>query len=275
MAWNTPALGTTALTRESRFGDTGDWLRLRRDGEAEPDRDAERAAALSAILAAFADTDHVQLDVDAEPRDGSGRWTAGAGGGTPEPKLSWHAKVGAALRSGTSAAIEKIRSAPGAIRDGAMKQIGLVKNAALGINAAVHGQPMSDVQKSALRTVAVKVATKVALGALGAALPGIGHAFGKVLEHAGPRVVEALAHHIAKHAAEHVVEHALKHGLEHGIKRAVRVTTSIAMLDVAVDSDNGVAADWLLDRVCDGLQDALERMTPADWEAVLAAADRT
>ena len=62
----------------------------------------------------------------------------------------------------------------------------MVKNAGLGLKAAAQGKPMTSEQKGALRSVALKIAVKLAFAAVGAALPGIGHLVGHAIEKIAP-----------------------------------------------------------------------------------------
>jgi SPP1 gp7 family putative phage head morphogenesis protein len=210
---------------------------------------------------------------DDQARDDHGRFAPGGGGSgsssskkeptKPTGSGGLAAKIGGALSKAASAAVDKIKGAPGALKDALMKQVGTLKTAALGIKAAVTGKPVSHEQKAAMKTVAIKIATKVAFSAVSAALPGLGHAVGAALEHL-PHAAEIVAHWVAHHAAEHTVEHLAKHAA--GVH-----TTALRLLE-ADDTGEGITdgeAGAFIDQVCDSVSHVLGAMSDDDWESIL------
>jgi hypothetical protein len=168
-----------------------------------------------------------------QPREQNGQFGSSDAGGTkadPKDHASAHgilSRAGAAIRSGGSALASKAMSV-------AKAQITEAKTAFAGVKAALSGKPVSEEQKSAIKKVAIKVATSLAASAIAHALP-IG-----LLAHGalGEKVLEKVTHHVT----HHVLEHLAKHGLH---------------LD-AVGAD---PEQWLTEHIATAVAEALDAMS--------------
>lgn len=150
-----------------------------------------------------------------------------------------------ARKEGLDKAAEKLKAAPEAAKRKAIEavkaQVTEAKEAYAGVKAVIGGGSMTDSQKKAVKTVALKAATTIAASALVAAFPA------------------AIAHGvvgkgIAKQVANTVMRKVLGHAT--GIR-------------LAADID---AEQWLAGTLTTAVADALSKLTEADIAEILESA---